>query len=169
LPRSPGKTVDSSPEPVARPATDPTRQTSPRRPRHFPAWAELRLPEAEAAATALADRLARRFQAERRAGAERDAAELAQWMRRRADALCGPLEPRLADLFVTEGPALDWRSEPDPARRLGLFSADPATPADRRRAANDILGLVRDRARRDAGQLAFGSPVLRPIGLLLAT
>jgi hypothetical protein len=133
----------------------------------FAAWARPRLPEAEAAAMALASRLAQTFLTDRRTRADRDASDLARWMRQRADALCGPPEPRTHDLFTPTPVALDWRSEPAPHRRLALYAADPATTAARRQAANELLALDQDRRAQAERRLALGAPVLRPLGLLM--
>ncbi|MDR3538152.1 MAG: SNF2-related protein [Acetobacteraceae bacterium] len=133
----------------------------------FAAWAVPRLPEAEAAATALATRLAAAFLADRIQRADREAADLARWMRKRTDALCGPPEPCTPDLFAADVPRLDWRSEADPDRRLALYAADATTPPARRQTANELLALLHDRRDDRTRRLALGPPVLRPLGLLM--
>jgi hypothetical protein len=135
--------------------------------RRFAGWAETRLPEAEASVRALAARLAAAFRAEAADRAARETADLAIWLRQRADALCGRAEPRTADLFGSAPPVPDWRATAEPEQRLGLYAADPATTPEGRRNANGLLGVLHDRRTRSQSRQAPSDPVLRPIGVLM--
>lgn len=134
--------------------------------RHFAGWATRRLPEAEHAVRTAAMQLADRVRAEREAAAAAEAGALETWLRHRAAALCGPVQPRLADLFAAPA-APDWRTDPDPLRRLGLFAADPAATPAQRQAANEVLALARARSEARQRRLAWETLQLSPIGLLL--
>ncbi|MBN8900876.1 MAG: SWF/SNF helicase family protein, partial [Rhodospirillales bacterium] len=135
--------------------------------RHFADWAAPRLPRAEAAAVEAADRLAAQLRAERTVDAETEARALATWLRHRATALCGPVQPRVGDLFATPRRTPDWRTAPDPLRRLGLLAADPGVSPALRQAANEAIALQRARDEDRQRRLAWEPLRLWPIGLLL--
>lgn len=134
--------------------------------RHF-AWAQTRLPEAETAALGIASSLARTFLSERRSRAKQDDLALREWLRRRANDLCGVSQAPTPDLFKAGPPALDWRSETEPTRRLALYAADTDTPPGCRQVANELLGVLEERLRQANRRTTLGAPVLRPLGMLM--
>ena len=99
--------------------------------------------------------------------ASEQANDLQDWLRRRADDICGGFEPRTGDLFggVANGPA--WQLLPLPHDRLAAFAADNRNAPARRREANGVVELYRRRSMEHETSAALSLPVLRPIGMLM--
>ncbi len=90
----------------------------------------------------------------------RHEAEIAAWLSRRADEICGFAAPRrTGDLFGTTAERPDAAS---PQARLRRCQDDPAQPDATRRAAAEVLGIL---AARPANPPAV--PRLRKLGMLL--
>jgi superfamily II DNA or RNA helicase len=135
--------------------------------RLFSHWVPKRRGEAEIAAHAAMQRDLERMVKDHARQTERAAGDLAAWLRRRADDICGTFIPQTADLFgaAPEGPA--WQLTPDPLERLAAFAADPENPPPRRREANSVVELFRRRSDELTVRSALSPPMLRPIGMLM--
>jgi hypothetical protein len=135
--------------------------------RRFATWVPRRLPQGEKIAALVMHRVATEFASTQRNSAEREAAELGQWLRLRTDDLCGVPVPRIADLFGA-GPVIPaWKSSAAPLERLAAFAADADNPATRRREANSVVALFQRREEARDSRAALSPPSLRPIGMLL--
>ncbi len=135
--------------------------------RLFARWVPDRRHEAEAAARAAIARDVSRLMADHQGWIDREAKRLQDWLRGRADDICGEFVPRTGDLFgvTADGPAWQFRSAP--LDRLAAFVADPDNPPARRREAGNAVELF-ERGRKDLGARACLVPtVLRPIGMLM--
>ena len=99
--------------------------------------------------------------------AEREAIDLREWLRRRADDICGAFVPQTGDLFgaAAAGPA--WRLLPTPLDRLAAFIADADNPPARRREASSAVELFQRRMAEQAARTAVSSPVLHLTGKLM--
>ena len=95
-----------------------------------------------------------RFTADHQRRTEREASDLQDWLRRRADDICGAFVPQTGDLFgaITVGP--DWRLLSAPLDRLAAFTADADNPPARRREANSVIELFQRRTREHAARAA---------------
>jgi len=155
---------DRPPEPVDDPLAFATTETIADWTRDFAPWAG----EARAASNALVWKIAEedrngfvvKHDTARRARLDRTR----DWLRVRADLLCGPAEAPTGDLFGAPAPGPSWRYRTDPRTRLAAFATDPEVAAPRRRDANATLEMF--------GTLsaANGEPdavVCRPLGLLM--
>jgi hypothetical protein len=132
--------------------------------RRFATWAPPRLPEVEAAASAVMQQWAADFTARHESALTTDRANFSGWIERRADTLCGPRQEAAIDLFVgtAQGPA--WRIAPDPFDRLAAFASDRANSAVDRREAEGTVAFVERRSREMPTLLP---PVLHRSGLLM--
>jgi hypothetical protein len=93
--------------------------------------------------------------------------ELDPWLRARAGALCGPVQPVQVDLFggTTELPS--WKTKIDPADRLAAFATDGANPPAARREADGVLRLFQKRERDLAVRTETRVLEPLPLGLLM--
>ena len=89
----------------------------------FAHWVPNRQPEAASVASAAMQRDAARFTADHQRKAEREAGDLQDWLRRRADDICGAFVPQTGDLFGATKVGPDWRLLSAPLERLAAFTA----------------------------------------------
>ena len=130
----------------------------------FKHWAPSRLPEAEAAATETVRAFSAAFAAQHAASVDTDRANLDRWLARRADAICGPRQPAVTDLFGTPPKGSAWRYVADPLDRLTGFATDAAQHEADRRGADGVVSLYRRRLRTTP---TLSPPMLHRIGLLM--
>jgi hypothetical protein len=99
--------------------------------------------------------------------AEREASGLKDWLRRRADEVCGAYEPAVGDLFgaVPRGP--DWRFVSAPLERLAMYAGDEGNGLERRRQADTIVEVFQRRCAELAAYTDLSEPVLHPTGMLM--
>jgi hypothetical protein len=130
----------------------------------FAHWVPGRQREATALASAATHRDAARITTDHQRRTEREASDMQNWLRRRADDICGTFVPPTGDLFgaVRVGP--DWRWLSAPLERLAAFTADADNPPARRREANSAVELFQ---RRSVERAALSPPVLSLIGMLM--
>ena len=133
----------------------------------FASWLPTRQPEAEAVATTTMQCEAARISVEYQQRAKREASDLQQWLRGRADDICGAFVPRTGDLFgaTTAGPEQLCLSAP--LDRLAGFAADGNNPPARRREANSAVELFQRRGKERDGRALSVPPVLRLVGMLM--
>jgi Helicase conserved C-terminal domain/SNF2-related domain len=86
-----------------------------------------------------------------------------EWLRTRADRLCGPCLSTTGDLFGAPPPGPVWRHTIDPAARLASFARDPEVAEPRRREANDTL----ERWKGAARAAPLDPMILRAVGLVI--
>ena len=133
----------------------------------FACWVPGRQLEAEAVADAAMLRKTVQIAADHQQRIEREASDLQDWLRRRANDICGAFEPQTGDLFgaAAHGPA--WQLLPLPLDRLVVFAADDSNTPARRREANSIVELYQRRITEQAARAALSPPVLHPTGMLM--
>jgi hypothetical protein len=133
----------------------------------FASWVPTRQPEAEAVAAITMQCEAARIGVEYQQRAEREASDLQQWLRGRADDICGAFVPRTGDMFgaTTAGP--EWLCLSAPLDRLAGFAADGNNPPARRREANSAVELFQRRGKERDGRALLVPPVLRLVGMLM--
>jgi hypothetical protein len=134
---------------------------------HFTSWVPKRRHQAETLATAAMRRIASHVAQTRRAAAERAKSDLEQWLKLRADGICGAWHPRTSDLFGQEPDAPAWKLLPAPLDRLAAYAAGADNPPASRREANSAVSMFRSRIEDQTRHLAPGPPRLRTIGMLM--
>ncbi|HVY13960.1 MAG TPA: helicase-related protein [Rhodopila sp.] len=116
-------------------------------------------PALDRAAGAAADRAVATHAAAEARRAEKAELEVAAWLRRRADEICGPApKPGTGDLFAAARPVIAAA----PETRLARCAADPDQPDATRQAAAEVLAIFAARPRPCASEMR-----LRKLGLLL--
>jgi superfamily II DNA or RNA helicase len=132
--------------------------------RHFATWAPDVLVAAQPVASTVGARIASAFVVRHAERLAREAGAVEAWLQRRGNALCGSVVATTGDLFDPSPSPGDWRTIPDPERRLSGLAADPSATATRRREAAEAL--VRFHAMtKDAAPLPPAS--VRMLGLLM--
>jgi hypothetical protein len=133
----------------------------------FADWVPRRQSEAEAIAGAAMRREVARLRLDHRRSSKRQAMELQDWLRRRADDICGAFVPRTGDLFGAADARPAWQSLREPVERLAAFTADPNNPLPQRREANSVIELFQRQQGEHAARAPLSAPILRPIGMLM--
>jgi superfamily II DNA or RNA helicase len=133
----------------------------------FADWVPNRQPEAEGIANAAMQRDAASIADRRQRRIQREAGDLHDWLRRRADEICGVSVPRTADLFGAAPDGPDWRSLSAPLDRLAAFTADADNSPARRREANSAIELFQRRGAERTARAALLPPALHLIGMLM--
>jgi hypothetical protein len=80
--------------------------------------------KAASIASAVMQRDASEFTADHQEKAERGAGDLRNWLRRRADDICGAFVPQTGDLFGATNVGAGWRLLSAPIERLAAFTGD---------------------------------------------
>jgi hypothetical protein len=98
---------------------------------------------------------------------EREQRDLADWLRSRAETICGAVHQAQTDLFGGSDGLASWEVSDDPAERLAGYATDGRNPAAQRREADGVLRLLRDRQKEleQRSQLRTLEP--QPLGLLM--
>jgi hypothetical protein len=135
--------------------------------RHFARWVPQRQPLAEVVATAAMQREAARIMADHRRTIEREAGDLQDWLRGRADDICGSCEPQTADLFGLAAHGPHWRLLAAPLDRLAAFAADSDNTPVHRREASGVLELFQRRRTEHTQRSTLSPLVLRSVGMLM--
>ncbi|HEY7580393.1 MAG TPA: helicase-related protein, partial [Acetobacteraceae bacterium] len=135
--------------------------------RLFAHWVPQRQSDVSSVAKAAMRRETARVTGELGKRAEREASGLKDWLRRRADGICGAYEPAVGDLFgaVPLGP--DWRFVSAPLERLAMYGADAGNALERRRQADTVVELFQRRCAELAAYTDLSEPVLHPTGMLM--
>ncbi len=135
--------------------------------RLFSTWVPTRRPEGDAAASVVMQRAVALTTTEHQQRTQRETNDQRQWLRGRADDICGAFVPRTGDLFGAVTPGQDWLSLSGPLDRLSAFASDGSNPPTQRREANSAVELFQ---RRDTERNtnALSSPAtLRLSGMLM--
>jgi superfamily II DNA or RNA helicase len=135
--------------------------------RLFASWVPTRQPEADAVANTTMQSEAARISVEYQQRAKREASDLQQWLRGRADDICGAFVPRTGDLFGAAAAGPEWLCLSAPLDRLAGFAADGNNPPARRREANSAVELFQRRGKERDGRTLLVPPVLRQVGMLM--
>lgn len=107
------------------------------------------------------------FVGEHRLRTERDLQDLGQWVRLRANDLCGAAQPATGDLFAPADGRGAWQSLTDPVQRLAAFAVDRGASPRQRTEAEAVVKLYKQRLdeieRR--GRLTIERP--QAVGMLM--
>jgi hypothetical protein len=133
----------------------------------FADWVPNRQPKAAEIAGAAMLRDAARILEQHLRRIEREAGDLQDWLRRRADEICGVSMPLTVDLFGVPPDGPNWRSLSAPLDRLAAFTADANNATARRREANSVIELFRRRGAERAARAALSPPNLHLVGMLM--
>lgn len=152
--------------------TDLTRAVPPARvwDAHFKDWARIDDAEARAQAERAFAGMTEEFLSDHRVALERERAELAAWLRLRAEAICGPPQRRQMDLFGggAAAPAQPrWQVLTDEIERLAAFSTDADRTPRERAEAQAVLKIHADRIALLDRRAATEAARILPLGLLL--
>jgi superfamily II DNA or RNA helicase len=132
--------------------------------RLFALWAGPAISAAEQLASRIAARKREAYVAQYEASNNEEIARATNWLRAKADLLCGPLAHPTGDLFDEPEPGPAWRHREEPLTRLISLATDPDVAASRRREANDTIAIYH--AREPSG--AVPNPIMAyPIGMLM--
>ncbi|MCC6556006.1 MAG: DEAD/DEAH box helicase, partial [Polyangiaceae bacterium] len=132
----------------------------------FKSWARVVDPEAQQAAAVAFAAMAEEFLRDQRAALERERAELASWLRLRAEAICGPPGKQM-DLFAA-GPApaaRPWQVLTDDLERLSAFATDGGRTPRERTEAHAVVKIHADRIALIDRRAATDAPRVLPLGL----
>ncbi|HET6306091.1 MAG TPA: helicase-related protein [Rhodopila sp.] len=116
--------------------------------RHFASWAQAAITASAPLAMAVANRIVADFARAHADRVARDIAVARDWLRRRADELCGAVRPQPGDLFDIAPSSDDWRVCADPEQRLSGYAADPSVATAQRREAAEAVARFRSLAER---------------------
>jgi hypothetical protein len=98
---------------------------------------------------------------------QRAASDLQDWLRRRAEIICGVGEPVTSDLFGTAPQGPEWKFATAPLERLAHYAADAGNSPERRREADGTIQSFQIRTNDLAAYASVAEPVLQPIGMLM--
>jgi hypothetical protein len=93
-----------------------------------------------------------------------ETARVREWLRIKADLLCGTFIAPTSDLFGKADAGPIWRVQEDPATRLVSFATCREMPGSKRREANETLEIFR---QIEPSNAMPGAIVARPIGMLM--
>jgi hypothetical protein len=98
---------------------------------------------------------------------QREQRDLEDWLRSRADTICGAVQQAQMDLLGGSAGLASWQMSDDPAERVAGFATDGNNPPAQRREADGVLRLWRSRQLEleQRAQLRTWEP--QPLGLLM--
>lgn len=135
--------------------------------RHFESWAKDALSRAEGLARAAFGDAGREFAARHEADVGTEQAQLREWVRERADQICGAGATGQMTLLGGEPARPRWAELTDPVERLAAFATDGANPARGRQEADGVVSLHRRRVELLDRRARLREPEILPIGLLM--
>ncbi len=133
----------------------------------FAHWVPRRECEARSVARAAMQREADRCTSRLHQRTMSEEVELQEWLRRRAEDICGTYEPVTRDLFDAAPRGANWRLMAAPLDRLAGFAGDANNPPVRRQEAHRVVELFRRRSADLAAYVDLATPMLHPIGMLM--
>lgn len=135
--------------------------------RHFEPWATTALSRAEALARAAFGEAGREFAGRHEADIAAERAQLRDWVRERADQICGPGTAGQMTLLGGEPARPRWADLEDPTERLAAFATDSANSPRVRQEADGVVALYRRRAELLDRRAHLRDAEILPIGLLM--
>ena len=130
----------------------------------FSSWAASARSAAEHVVSQIASQRHMTFVADYEAATQQETTRSQQWLRVKADQLCGTFIASTRDLFDEPETGPIWRRQQDPSTRLVSFATDRDVTVSKRREANDALATFR---AMQAANTPPGPIVSRPIGMLM--
>lgn len=134
--------------------------------KHFASWGPGRIEAGRAAGQAAFDRLAAAVRKDLEAALQQDRDSLSQWLRVRADAICGAAAAAQGNLFGAAS-LPEWKTAAPPLKRLAALAADGSVPAADRREAGVVLSLHEARTKYLDRRGEVKVQPVAPLGLLM--
>ena len=134
---------------------------------HFSSWGEQARQQAEQAVAEAFAAIAEPASKEHGQQLQLEQRDLEDWLRSRADTICGVAQQAQTDLFGGSGGLASWQVSDDPAERLAGFATDGRNPPAQRREADGVLRLLSSRQQEleQRAQMRILEP--QPLGLLM--
>ena len=103
---------------------------------------------------------------------QREQRDLEDWLRSRADTICGAVQQAQMDLlggtpFGASGGLASWQVSDDPSERLAGYATDGRNPPAQRREADGVLRLLRSRQQELEQRAQVRTLEPQPLGLLM--
>jgi len=152
-------------------AGEPIRTADPWE-QHFSSWGEQARKQAQQAVAATFTAIAEPASKEHTQQLQRELRNLEDWLRSRADTICGAVQQAQMDLlggtmFGGSGGLASWQVSDDPAERLAGYATDGRNPPAQRREADGVLRLLRDRQKELEQRAQLRTLEPQPLGLLM--
>jgi hypothetical protein len=134
---------------------------------HFSSWGEEARQQAKQAVAEAFAAIAEPASKEHVQQLQREQRDLEDWLRSRADTICGAVQQAQTDLFGGSGGLASWQVSDDPAERLAGYATDGRNPPAQRREADGVLRLLRDRQKELEQRAQLRTLEPQPLGLLM--
>jgi hypothetical protein len=134
---------------------------------HFKAWGEQARMQAQQAVAQAFEAMAEPAGKELAQQRQREQRDLEDWLRSRADTICGAVQQAQMDLLGGSAGLASWQMSDDPAERLAGFATDGNNPPAQRREADGVLRLWRSRQLELEQRAQLRSLEPQPLGLLM--
>jgi ERCC4-related helicase len=139
---------------------------------HFSSWGEEARQQAKQAVAEAFAAIAEPASKEHTQQLQRELRNLEDWLRSRADTICGAVQQAQMDLlggtmFGGSGGLASWQVSDDPAERLAGYATDGRNPPAQRREADGVLRLLRDRKKELEQRAQLRTLEPQPLGLLM--
>jgi len=134
---------------------------------HFSSWGEQARKQAKQAVAETFAAIAEPASKEHGQQLQREKRDLEDWLRSRADTICGAVQQAQTDLFGGSGGLASWQVSDDPAERLAGYATDGRNPPAQRREADGVLRLLRDRKKELEQRAQLRTLEPQPLGLLM--
>jgi hypothetical protein len=139
---------------------------------HFSSWGEEARQQAKQAVAEAFAAIAEPASKEHTQQLQRELRNLEDWLRSRADTICGAVQQAQMDLlggtmFGGSGGLASWQVSDDPAERLAGYATDGRNPPAQRREADGVLRLLRDRQKELEQRAQLRTLEPQPLGLLM--
>jgi hypothetical protein len=134
---------------------------------HFSSWGEQARKQAQQAVAEAFAAIAEPASKEHAQQLQREQRDLEDWLRSRADTICGAVQQAQTDLFGGSGGLASWQVSDDPAERLAGYATDGRNPPAQRREADGVLRLLRDRQKELEQRAQLRTLEPQPLGLLM--
>jgi hypothetical protein len=134
---------------------------------HFKAWGEQARMQAQQAVAQAFEAMAEPAGKELAQQRQREQKDLEDWLRSRADTICGAVQQAQMDLLGGNAGLASWQMSEQPAERLAGFATDGNNPPAHRREADGVLRLWRSRQLELEQRAQLRSLEPPPLGLLM--
>jgi hypothetical protein len=134
---------------------------------HFSSWGEQARQQAQQAVAEAFAAIAEPASKEHTQQLQREQRDLEDWLRSRADTICGAVQQAQTDLFGGSGGLASWQVSDDPAERLAGYATDGRNPPAQRREADGVLRLLRSRQQELEQRAELRTLEPQPLGLLM--
>jgi hypothetical protein len=134
---------------------------------HFKAWGEQARMQAQQVVAQAFEAMAEPAGKELAQQRQREQRDLEDWLRSRADTICGAVQQAQMDLLGGSAGLASWQMSDEPAERLAGFATDGNNPPAQRREADGVLRLWRSRQLELEQRAQLRTLEPQPLGLLM--